>query len=132
MRGAGILESYLTMSYEQLTLDLDLIATVRSLVNGINVSDDSLALNTIYTVGPGGMFLDADHTFEYFRGAFFSPRIGTWQSLEQWQAQGAHDVLARARNRWETMLKTYQEPVLESSRRGELEDFVKRRGYESL
>ena len=116
MRGAGILESYLTMSYEQLTPDLDLIARVRSLVNGISMSDDSLALNTIYTVGPGGMFLDADHTFEYFRGAFFSPRIGTWQSLEQRQAQGAHDVPARARNRWETMLKTYQEPVLEAGR----------------
>jgi len=122
MHGAGILEFYLTMSYEQLMLDLDLdldrIAMVRSLVNGIDVSDDSLALNTIHAVGPGGIFLDADHTLEHFRGAFFSPRIGIRQSFEQWQAQGARDVLERARNRWETMLKAYQEPVLESSRRG--------------
>lgn len=132
MHGAGILESYLTMSYEQLMLDLDQIAMVRSLVKGIDVSDDLLALNTIHDVGPGGMFLDADHTLEHCREAFFRPRIGIRQSFEQWQAEGAKDALARAKNYCETMLESYREPALESSRREELEQFVERRSGELL
>ncbi len=132
MHGAGILESYLTMSYEQLMLDLDQIAMVRSLVKGIDVSDDSLALETIHHVGPGGMFLDADHTLEHYKAAFFSPRIGIRQSFEKWQSEGAHDALARARTQCEAMLEGYQEPALESSRRGELEEFIQRRSDELL
>ncbi len=132
MHGAGILESYLTMSYEQLILDLDQIAMVRSLVKGIDVSDDTLALNTIHEVGPGGMFLDADHTFEHYREAFFNPRIGIRKSFEQWGAEGGNDALARARYQCESMLEAYKEPALESSRRGELEDFVARRCGELL
>lgn len=132
MHGAGILESYLTMSYEQFMLDLDQIAMVRRLVEGIDVSDDSLALNTIHEVGPGGMFLAAGHTLEHFRDAFFTPRVGVRQSFEQWEAAGAKDAGARARIRCEAMLEAYLEPALESSRRGELESFVERRSGELL
>ncbi|MDH3316454.1 MAG: trimethylamine methyltransferase family protein [Gammaproteobacteria bacterium] len=132
MHGAGIIESYLTLSYEQLMLDLDQIAMVRRLVAGIEVSDEALALNAIHEVGPGGFFLDSGHTLQHFRDAFFSPRIGVRQSFEQWEAAGAKDALARARDRWSAMLDAYVEPVLESSRRGELDTFVERRSRELL
>ena len=132
MHGAGILESYLTMSYEQLILDLDQIAMVRSLVGGIDVSENSLALSTVHQVGPGGMFLDSAHTLEHYRSAFFKPRIGIRQSYEQWRAEGSRDALSRARSQCESMLEAYREPALESSRRGELDRFVERRSAELL
>lgn len=132
MHGAGIIESYLTLSYEQLMLDLDQIAMVRRLVEGIEVSDEALALNTIHEVGPAGFFLDSGHTLQHFRDAFFSPRIGVRQSFEQWKAAGAKDALARARDQWGVMLEAYVEPVLESSKRGELDAFVERRSRELL
>lgn len=132
MHGAGILESYLTMSYEQLMLDLDQIAMVRSLVGGIDVSENSLALSTVHQVGPGGMYLDSAHTLEHYRDAFFKPRIGIRQSFEQWQADGSRDALARARRQCGRMLEEYREPALESSRRGELDRFIERRSAELL
>ncbi len=132
MHGAGILESYLTLSYEQLMLDMEQIAMVRRLVEGIEVTDESLALDVIDDVGPGGMFLDAGHTLRHYKDAFFSPRIGVRQSFEQWQAGGAEDVLARAKSQCAAMLESYREPALESSIRGELDAFVERRSQELL
>lgn len=84
MHGAGILESYLTLSFEQLVLDLDQIAMVRRLVEGIDVNDESLALDTIDEVGPGGFFLDSGHTMQHYRDGFFIPRVGVRESFEQW------------------------------------------------
>ncbi|MDX1512458.1 MAG: trimethylamine methyltransferase family protein [Gammaproteobacteria bacterium] len=132
MHGAGILESYLTLSYEQLVLDLDQIAMVRRLVEGIEVNDESLALDTIHEVGPGGFYLDSGHTMQHYRDAFFMPRVGVRESFEQWRAAGEKDALARARERCQEMLDSYAVPEIESDVLATLDEFVDRRSRELL
>lgn len=132
MHGAGILESYLTFSFEQFMLDLDQIAMVRSLVAGIDVDDDSLALDTINEVGPGGFFLDAGHTMRHYRDAFFIPRTGVRESFEQWQAGGGKDAVARGRDRCREMLEAWSISELDGAVLGQLDDFVDKRSRELL
>ncbi|MFQ6024109.1 MAG: trimethylamine methyltransferase family protein [Acidiferrobacterales bacterium] len=132
MHGVGILESYLTLSYEQFVIDLDLIDMVRQLVQPVDISPETLALDTINDIGPRGFYLDAAHTMRHYRDAFFIPQISVRKSYEQWQAEGAVDAVARANLRCRDMLASYKQPAMESAVADRLYDYVERRKAELL
>lgn len=127
MHGVGLLESYLTVSYDQFVLDLELLAMLRHLLQPLDVSAETLALGAIDDVGPGGYFLDAEHTLRHFRTAHFLPRISRRQRYEAWQADGGHDARQRANERCRRLLAAYRQPELPSGVAGRLHDFVRRR-----
>ena len=56
-----------TSSLDNLVICNDVIGMARRLVRGITGNDDTLALDVIDKVGPGGHFLAEDHTYKYFR-----------------------------------------------------------------
>lgn len=132
MHGLGVLESYLTLSYEQFVIDLDLIGMVRHMVQPLLVSAETLALETIDQVGPGGFFLDVDHTLRHHRQAHFLPQIGLRQPYEQWMAEGSQDAVQRANRRCRELLESYQKPPIEPVTEGKLRDFVARRRVQLL
>ncbi len=59
---AGHLENALTFSPVQLVIDVEISECVRKLFKGIEVSEETLALETILKLGPGENFLTDDHT----------------------------------------------------------------------
>ncbi len=130
MHGLGILESYLTLSYEQFVIDLDAIAMVGRLVQGLDVSPETLALDTIHDVGPGGMFLEAQHTLDHFREAHFIPRVSVREGYEKWAADGGADAVRRANARCREMLESYVRPPMDARVEARLHDFVERRKAE--
>jgi trimethylamine--corrinoid protein Co-methyltransferase len=67
LHSAGILESYNCVSYEKFIIDDEMCGMVKRIKKGYEVNADTLCLNVIREVGPGGHFLDTDHTFEHFR-----------------------------------------------------------------
>ena len=127
MHGLGIIESYLTMSYEQFGLDLELLAMVRHLLQPLDVNDDTLALETIDAVGPGGHFLDAAHTLTRAREAHFLPQISVRHSFEKWQEEGGLTARQRAKNRCRELLESYEQPAMETAVADQLHDFVQER-----
>lgn len=132
MHGVGILESYLTLSYEQFVIDLDLVNMVRRLVSGLDVSAETLALDTIHDVGPGGFYLETEHTKRHYREAFFMPEISVRKSYEQWQAEGSVDAVARANARCREMLANYKQPPMDTAVTDGLHDYVERRKAQLL
>lgn len=130
MHGLGVLESYLTLSYEQFVIDLDLLGMVRYMVRPPLISAETLALETIDQVGPGGFFLDAEHTLRYYRQAHFLPQISLRQPFEQWASEGAQDAVERANRRCREMLESYRKPPIDPEVEGKLHDFVLRRRAE--
>ncbi len=131
MHGVGILESYLTLSYEQFVIDLELINMVRQFVGGLDVSAETLALDTIHDVGPGGFYLETEHTKRHYREAFM-PEIGVRKSYEQWQAEGSMDAVARANARCREMLANYRQPPMDSDIANRLYDYVEQRKVQLL
>lgn len=73
--GIGGLETDGVMSAEQLVIDADLADYVRRVLEGIRVSADSLRLDMIQRLGPGGNFLRERDTLVRFREALWQPRI---------------------------------------------------------
>ena len=132
MHGAGILESYLTACYEQFVIDLELIAMLRELVRPLEINAETLALDTINAVGPGGFFLDAPHTLRHHRQAHFLPHISQRLPFDQWAAAGGHDTAQRANTRCRELLESYVQPPVDSTAAARLENFVDQRKAQLL
>ena len=65
--GLGLLHGSRMFSFEQLLLDAEIYSIVRSVVRGIAVDDEALALDAIRAVGPNGDFLTQPHTRRHMR-----------------------------------------------------------------
>lgn len=127
MHGLGVLESYLTMSYAQFVLDLELLAMLRHLLQPVAVNAETLALEAIDAVGPGGHYLDAAHTLARYRDAHFLPHISLRQPFEQWQEQGQSTAIARAATRCRELLESYTRPEMDPTIEAQLHDFIQKR-----
>jgi trimethylamine--corrinoid protein Co-methyltransferase len=95
---AGMLENMNTVAPEQFVIDNDILGMAMRVVQGIEVTDETLALDTIDAIGPGGHFLMADHTLRHMRSEFYYPSaVVDRQSWDTWHRDGALDARERAR-----------------------------------
>ena len=92
----GYLESGLTGSLESILLGADMIRWTKQYVGGVQVSDETLALDVTRQVGPGGHFLDRPHTLEHFRESLWPPYALDRDIHDNWEAGGSRDYAARA------------------------------------
>jgi len=93
----GMLESMLTVSYEQFVIDNDINGMVLRALRGIEVSEDTLALDIIKAVGPGGNYLTQRHTVKYARSdEFYIPIGADRNSRVAWEKSGEMDARQRA------------------------------------
>jgi trimethylamine--corrinoid protein Co-methyltransferase len=76
---AGLMESDLTVAYEKLVIDDEILGMNQRVLRGIEVSDDTLAIDLISKVcqesGSNRHYLAEFHTAEHMRGEFFFPTI---------------------------------------------------------
>ncbi len=75
-------------SQEMVVICDELVHSIKRILEGIAISDDTLALDLIRAVGPGGDYLQQDHTVEYFRKELYFPGLFKRQTLEQWEKSG--------------------------------------------
>ncbi|MCB0214613.1 MAG: trimethylamine methyltransferase family protein, partial [Anaerolineae bacterium] len=92
--------------------------------------DDTLALDMIKEVGPGGHHLGTPHTQARFKTEYYTPFLADRQNYESWQLSGVGDAAQRANKIWKQVLKVYEPPPLDESIREALDDFVARREKE--
>jgi len=96
--GAGFLDFVLTVSFEQYVIDNEIIGMVRRMARGFEVNPETLALDVIRAVGPGGNFMAEDHTVRYMRDMLFSPLLSDRNERERWLDAGGKDARERARD----------------------------------
>lgn len=95
---AGMLESMLTVAYEQYVIDDEIIGMCGKVLEGIEVDPEHLALDVVAAVGPGGNFMLADHTVDHLRSEYYLGNgIADQKNREQWETDGALDARARGR-----------------------------------
>jgi len=110
---AGMLENMNTVAAEQFVIDNDILGMAMRVVRGIEVNDETLALDVIDEVGPGGHYLMADHTLRHMRSEFYYPSdVVDRQGRDMWQEAGALDALERAKQIARDILAEHQpEPL---------------------
>jgi len=125
--GAGWMEGGLQASFEKMVIDADLLQMVSAWLEPLAVDDDTLALDAIREVGPGGHFFGAAHTQARFRDAFYRPMVSDWRNYESWEEAGSPDAMTRAAGLAHDLVAAHEPPPMDEAIRGELEDFVARR-----
>lgn len=94
---AGMLESMLTVAYEQFVIDDEIIGMCCKVLKGITVDTERLALEVIDTVGPGGNFITADHTMDHLHTEYFRGNgVTDQQGRDKWSEDGSPDARKRA------------------------------------
>lgn len=92
---AGLMESDLTVSYEKLVMDNEILGMCQRVLRGIEVNDDSLALDLLIEKGPGKDFLADEHTVAHMRQEFYTPQLANRDKRTSLKKND--DALARAR-----------------------------------
>jgi trimethylamine---corrinoid protein Co-methyltransferase len=127
MHGAGWMEGGLHASMAKLVLDADLLHMVGAMMDPVVVDDDTLAIDAIAEVGPGGHFFGVGHTQSRYRTAFYRPLISDWRNYETWDEAGRPEAAGKAMELAAAFLAAYEPPDMDPARREELEEFVARR-----
>lgn len=76
-------------SQEMVVICDELVHSIKRILEGINVTDDTLAVDLIRQVGHHGDFLQTEHTMTYFKKEMYFPRLFRRQTIEQWIQSGA-------------------------------------------
>ncbi len=105
--GGGMLEMGLTMSFGQLVMDNEIIAMTRKVLEGIPVTDDTLAVDVIKSVGARGHFLAEDHTYHHMR-KLSSPLYIDRRMRQFWNEKGAKDLAAVCDEKAREILETHR------------------------
>jgi len=127
LHAAGWLEGGLATGYEKMVLDADRLGAYEVMLRGLRTDAEQLGANAYDDVEPGGHFLGSAHTLAHYSNAFYEANLSDCNSVEQWEEQGSQDAQRRAYQRWNTLLKEYEVPPIDSARREALEDYVARR-----
>ncbi|WP_101067187.1 trimethylamine methyltransferase family protein [Roseovarius salinarum] len=127
---AGWNEAGMHCSMAKFVVDAEQCAMAHRLASGIRWDDFDEAVAAVADVGPGGHYLGHPHTLENFQRAFFMPELFDNNAFEQWQAEGAREITARALAHARQLLETYEEPKLDPAVDEALQDYIARRERE--
>ena len=127
MHGAGWMEGGLHASLDKMLLDADLLHMVSAMLDPVVVDADTLAIDTIEGVGPGGHFFGTAHTQARFRDAFYRPLLSDWRNYETWVDAGSPTADQKAHGLVDQYLAAYQPPVMDPDIKAELRAFVDHR-----
>ncbi|MBL8058412.1 MAG: trimethylamine methyltransferase family protein, partial [Anaerolineales bacterium] len=130
MHSAGWLEGGLCASYEKFIIDLESVAMFYHFLGGFAITPETLALDMIAEVGPGGHHFGTAHTQARFSTEFYQPFLADRQNYESWLAAGGQDAPRRAQAVWQAMLARYTPPALDPGRHEAVLDYVQRRERE--
>jgi len=130
LHSVGWLEGGLTASYEKFVMDAEMLSMFYHFLGGFQIDEDSLALDMIERVGPGGHHFDTPHTQARYASAFYDSALADRQGYDTWLAQGGRDAAGRANLIWKDLLASYEPPYLDPAIETGLREFVEQRRKE--
>lgn len=120
----GYLESGLTTSPEMIVLCDEIISMLRHYIGGISLDAESMAMDVIHQVGPGGSYLDTDHTFNNFR-RWWTPKVFSRLGGKDWAASGHKRLGDRVREKTVEIISSHTPEPLGDNVRQEIESILK-------
>lgn len=119
------------ISVEKMIMDFEVLRMFEWMLDpGLPVNDDTLALDTVKEVGPGGMYLAAPHTLANFRDVIYRSDLASTEDLKLWTERGSQDAETRANAIYKKMLEDYEDPELDAAVDEELQAFIAKRKEE--
>jgi trimethylamine--corrinoid protein Co-methyltransferase len=101
--GVGLLNGSTVWSFAQMLMDCEIFGIIAKMIEGIPVDEETLAVEAIREVGPGGTFLTHAHTKRHLRGLWLNSFLdrrpyGVWEKKKDgaphWALEKARRILA--------------------------------------
>jgi trimethylamine--corrinoid protein Co-methyltransferase len=127
----GYMDGGMVCSAEMLVMGDEVVGMAKRFIRGIEVNRDTLAREVVQQIGPGGNFIQHEHTFRHFRNELWRPSLLSRQSYDAWRQQGAADMSMRVRAKVKELLETHKLPPLPDKTLAALEK-LKRDGEKEL
>lgn len=121
LHSVGLLENYMTMSYEKFIIDDEMLGMVKSFSHGFPVDQETLAVDTIINVGSGGNYIADMHTFNHMK----EMRIPLVSARDNYAGvKELTDTAQRAHEYCKNVLQDYQAPLLDEKVEAELNKYI--------
>ncbi|MEA3459380.1 MAG: trimethylamine methyltransferase family protein [Chloroflexota bacterium] len=120
----GYMESGLVGSDDMLVMSNEVIGMVKRIMRGIAVDEESLALEVIDRVGPGGHYLGDEHTLKHFRTEFWYPELMNRKRWKDWAAEGKKTLGRQVRDKVIDLIENYEPAPIPEDVHAELKAIV--------
>ncbi|RKX75537.1 MAG: trimethylamine methyltransferase [Spirochaetes bacterium] len=126
LHSCGILNSFLSMSFEKFLLDEELCGMVKRVLTPVPITEETISVDTINRVGIGGEYLSLEETLILCREEFFEPRLMYRDSYDIWRASGERRADQRAEELLGERLSGYKKPDLDREIERSLKKYVEK------
>ena len=131
IHSAGWLEGGLSVSYEKIVTDVEVLNMVAELCAGARAGADEIGFaGALSQVAPQGHFFGAPQTMERYATEFYEPIVHDYANFGTWTERGARDASARATAVWERILAEPPVAATPPDRLEALRAFIDRRSAE--
>ena len=127
MHSAGWLEGGLTLGYEKMITDMEMVQSFAEVCASSGADEAELAYEAIADVMPGGHFFATQHTMDRYRTAFYEPLVADSSNYGQWEEAGSLTADQRATSIWRSRLENFSAPKIDPARIEELDAFISKR-----
>ena len=127
LHSAGILGSYIAMSFEKFLIDEETCGMLRSMIKPLALTDESIDLEMIEQVGIGGQYLTHPKTFQLCRTQFFMPSLMSRQNPDAWAKAGKKHIYETAEDKVAQRLANYEKPEIDPETEKLLIQYVEKR-----
>lgn len=131
LHGVGVMESFLTVSYEKWIWDEEISERIRRIVKGIDVVERQEAISLAGAIETGGHYLEHPDTYARLRSEFYSPLVSDRNNYSAWDERGKTSVEA-AWDKAQKRIKDFALPTLEGYKQTNLKLYLKDKLPEEL
>ncbi len=121
-QSAGSMENLLTVSLEKTLIDNEVIARVKRIAEGIEISEETLSVDVMMEIGHGENFLMHDSTLDHLYDGWQAD-ISDWNLYDRWKEQPYPDIEQRASQRVKQIIGEGQ-VLLESKTAARLQKYL--------
>jgi trimethylamine--corrinoid protein Co-methyltransferase len=122
----GFLAAGMAASFELIVWCNEVAGLTRRLLRGIEITDETLALDVVDRIGPGGEFLADAHTLRHFRNEMWFPEFIDRADYSTWEKRGALRLEDRLNARVREILETHVPPSLSDEVQARVREVIAR------
>ena len=121
----GYMESGLTASWESIVMADEIIDEIKHFLKGIEVNKETLAVEVIDRVGPGGNFLTEEHTLKHFKEIWY-PKLINRDTYENWVRDGSKPLGKVLNEKVKWILENHKPEPLSEEVKGKIKEILER------
>lgn len=121
----GLLASYVGASLAKVVLDAEVIAQAKRFLEPVTMNENTLAVDVIGSVGPGGYYIDQEHTLLNYRSEFMTDEIFRSPDYEGWRSRGKKEAVHVAHEKALQIIESYEKPPIDQGLEEEIEAYIK-------